>query len=202
VPGWPEHGPRWRAGLFGPSGHQPKHGPARITCRAGPVFSISCWAGLRAIYFMPGSCWPIKHGPNLQDYCHHPGPPSAPPRASATLFWRPRSHDPNAKRRWRHKSPLVCEAVPGAESRARASSRCRRLQACSACGLVAGWPRSVGPWGGLLVPCSMIARVGLAACFAPFLLRPTATAAASAGSSEMDRIGSSCPCVRASVSAP
>jgi hypothetical protein len=68
VPGRHEHDPRRRAGLLGPSGHQTKHGPARLTCRASPVFSNSCWAGLRAFYFVPGSCWPSKHGPNLQDY--------------------------------------------------------------------------------------------------------------------------------------
>jgi hypothetical protein len=67
VSGWPEHGPRRRPGLVGPSGHQPKHDPARLTCRASPVFPNSCWAGLRAFHFVSGSCWPSKHGPNLQD---------------------------------------------------------------------------------------------------------------------------------------
>jgi hypothetical protein len=68
VSGWPEHGPRRRAGLLGPLGHKPEHGPARLTCRVSPVFPNSCWAGLRAFHFVPSSCWPSKHGPNLQDY--------------------------------------------------------------------------------------------------------------------------------------
>jgi hypothetical protein len=67
VSGWLEHGPRRRAGLVGPSGHQPKHGPARLTCRASSVFPNSCWATLRAFHFVSGSCWPSKHDPNLQD---------------------------------------------------------------------------------------------------------------------------------------